>query len=215
MSKLFYNLGIWKTVIEFVKQLWDAFAMLFVVLDSVGNVPLFYALTPKISEKEREKIFAKSVLIASLLLVLFALTGEAILRYYGVSVSDFKIAGGILLFLIAIQGMFGRIEAELLRTEDVVVVPMATPLLAGPGSIYTVVYLSAAYGLLPTLFSIALNTALAYLVLSKSSLLLAKAGRNTILALARIFSLLLGVIAVSIIRSGLVEVLKTLTESGI
>lgn len=202
-------------MIEFVKQLWDAFAMLFVVLDSVGNVPLFYALTPKISEKEREKIFAKSVLIASLLLVLFALTGEAILRYYGVSVSDFKIAGGILLFLIAIQGMFGRIEAELLRTEDVVVVPMATPLLAGPGSIYTVVYLSAAYGLLPTLFSIALNTALAYLVLSKSSLLLAKAGRNTILALARIFSLLLGVIAVSIIRSGLVEVLKTLTESGI
>ncbi|MEM1848611.1 MAG: MarC family protein, partial [Thermofilaceae archaeon] len=193
-----------------LKQLWDSFAMLFIVLDSVGNVPIFYALTSTLSEAERNRIFTKSIVIASIMLLTFALTGGAILDYYGVSMADFRIAGGLVLLLIALFGIFGRIEAETLRSEQVAVVPMATPLLAGPGSLYTVIYLSRVYGTAPTLASIVLNTLAAYAILRASGLILEKAGKNTVLALSRIFSLLLAVLAVSIIRSGFAEALAEL-----
>ncbi|MEM4548468.1 MAG: MarC family protein, partial [Thermofilaceae archaeon] len=194
-----------------LKQLWDSFAMLFIVLDSVGNVPIFYALTSTLSEAERNRIFTKSIVIASIMLLTFALTGGAILDYYGVSMADFRIAGGLVLLLIALFGIFGRIEAETLRSEQVAVVPMATPLLAGPGSLYTVIYLSRVYGTAPTLASIVLNTLAAYAILRASGLILEKAGKNTVLALSRIFSLLLAVLAVSIIRSGFAEALAELS----
>lgn len=194
-----------------LKQLWDSFAMLFIVLDSVGNVPIFYALTSTLSEAERYRIFTKSIVIASLMLLTFALTGGAILDYYGISMADFRIAGGLVLLLIALFGIFGRIEAETLRSEQVAVVPMATPLLAGPGSLYTVIYLSRVYGTAPTLASIVLNTLAAYAILRASGLILEKAGKNTVLALSRIFSLLLAVLAVSIIRSGFAEALAELS----
>ncbi|MEM2617573.1 MAG: MarC family protein [Thermofilaceae archaeon] len=194
-----------------LKQLWDSFAMLFIVLDSVGNVPIFYALTSTLSEAERYRIFTKSIVIASLMLLTFALTGGAILDYYGISMADFRIAGGLVLLLIALFGIFGKIEAETLRSEQVAVVPMATPLLAGPGSLYTVIYLSRVYGTAPTLASIVLNTLAAYAILRASGLILEKAGKNTVLALSRIFSLLLAVLAVSIIRSGFAEALAELS----
>jgi len=192
-------------VIDQVRPWLDAVATLFVVFDSLGNIPIFYALTAGMSEEERERVFAKSVVVASTLLLLFTLAGTSILDYYGVSFSDFKVAGGLVLLTIALQGMLGRIEAEALRTEEVAIVPMATPLLAGPGSMYTVVYLSRVYGLAPTIFSIAANTFIAYLVLAKSGAILSRIGKNAVLALSRILSLLLAAIAVSMIRSGLAE----------
>lgn len=194
-----------------LKQLWDSFTMLFIVLDSVGNVPIFYALTSTLSEVERNRIFTRSVVIASLMLLIFALTSGAVLDYYSISMADFRIAGGLVLLLIALFGIFGRIEAETLRSEQVAIVPMATPLLAGPGSLYTVIYLSKVYGAAPTLISIALNTLAAYAILRASGLILEKVGKNTVLALSRIFSLLLAVLAVSIMRSGFVEVLAELS----
>jgi len=197
-----------------VREYWDAFVMLFIVLDSVGNIPIFYALTGNMKEWERRRVFAKSVLIASTLLVFFTLFGYSFFTYYNVTFTDFKIAGGILLLLLALEGLVGRVEAETLRSEDVAVVPMATPLLAGPGSIYVVMYLDSVYGTLPTLASIALNTLIAYAILSGSHHIIGKAGKNTVLVLARIFSLLLAVLAVSMIRSGLEDALREVLSRG-
>ncbi len=191
-----------------MRDYWDAFIMLFIVLDSVGNIPIFYTLTSNMSEEERKKVFAKSVLVASLLLLFFTLFGYSFFAYYNVTFTDFKIAGGILLLLLALEGLIGKVEAETLRSEDVAVVPMATPLLAGPGSIYVVMYLHKVYGLLPTLASIALNTLIAYAILSGSDTIVSKVGKNTVIVLARIFSLLLAVLAVSMIRSGFEEALR-------
>ena len=194
------------------EALWRSFVMLFLVLDPVGNVPLFFALTSGFSEEEREKVFAESVLVASALLVAFVALGPPLLERYGVEMSDFKVAGGLVLLLVALMGMFGRLEAEQLRGEAVAVVPMATPLLAGPGSMYTVVYLARVYGFAPALLSVALNTAAAYFILRASRLILRKVGRNAILALARVLSLLLAAIAVSLIRSGVAEALAELSR---
>lgn len=197
-----------------MREYWDSFIMLFIVLDSVGNIPIFYSLTSGMGNIERKRVFANSVVVASALLVFFALFGYSFLSYYNVSFTDFKIAGGILLLFLALEGVVGRLEAEALRSEDVTVIPMATPLLAGPGSIYVVMYLDAVYGALPTLASIALNTIVAYAVLSGSGFVIEKLGRNTVLVLARILSLLLAVLAVSMIRSGVEEIAVEILGRG-
>jgi multiple antibiotic resistance protein len=193
-----------------LKEVWDSFVMLFIVLDSVGNVPIFYSLTSGMRASERKRVFLKSMLIASLLLVFFTLFGYSFLAYYNVSLADFKIAGGVILFVIGVGGIFGKIEAEMLRSEELAVVPMATPLLAGPGSIYMVMYLNNTFGLAPTLLSILLNTVAGYIILANSNILLEKAGKNTVLAVSRIFSLFLAVLAVSFIRSGIEEALRSM-----
>jgi multiple antibiotic resistance protein len=193
-----------------LKEVWDSFVMLFIVLDSVGNVPIFYSLTSGMRASERNRVFLKSMLIASLLLVFFTLFGYSFLAYYNVSLADFKIAGGVILFVIGVGGIFGKIEAEMLRSEELAVVPMATPLLAGPGSIYMVMYLNNTFGLAPTLLSILLNTVAGYIILANSNILLEKAGKNTVLAVSRIFSLFLAVLAVSFIRSGIEEALRSM-----
>ncbi len=192
------------------KPYWDAFIALFIVFDSVGNIPIFYSLTRNIREEERDKIFLKSVAVASALLIFFMLFGYSFLQYYGVTISDFKIAGGLLLLLIAVEGLLGHVEAEQIQVEDIAIVPMATPLLAGPGSIYMVMYLNTVYGPLPTLTSIAANTLLAYILLKYSKHILRHVGRNSILVISKVFSLLLAVIAVSMMRGGVEEIVEAL-----
>ena len=186
-----------------IKPFWDSFITLFIVFDSVGNVPIFYSLTSHMEPEKRRKIFHKSVQIAFTLLAFFTLFGFSFLEYYGVTLADFQIAGGILLLILAIEGIMGRIEAEQIRSEDVAVVPMATPLLAGPGSIYVVMYTSTVYGWIPTLTSIALNTGIALLLLRYSETILNKAGKNLLLVISKLFALTLAVIAVSMIREGI------------
>lgn len=91
----------------------------------------------------------------------------------------------------------------MLRGEDIAIVPMATPLLAGPGSIYVVMYLYTKYGIVPTLFSIIANTLFAFIMLKYSNFLLNKLGKNVILVFSRIMSFLLSVIAVTMLREGI------------
>jgi len=182
----------------------DAFLTLFIVFDAIGNIPIFYSLTTHLKLSEKIRVFTRSVIIASFLLVFFMFFGKFFLDYYKVTLNDFKIAGGILLLIIAIEGIFGRVEAEMLRGEDIAIVPMATPLLAGPGSIYVVMYLYTRYGLLPTLFSIVANSLFAFILLKYSNFLLSKLGKNVILVFSRIMSFLLSVIAVTMLREGII-----------
>ena len=181
--------------------------MLFVVFDTIGNIPIFYSLTKDMEERERWRIFTKSLVIASSLLFFFMIFGWGFLAYYGITLDDFRIAGGILLLIIAVQEVLGRVEAQTIESEDIAVVPMATPLWAGPGSIYTVIYLTALYGYLPTLISILLNALVALILLRISDTLLSKVGKNLIMVLSKLMGLILAVIAVSMIRQGVLNLL--------
>lgn len=126
-----------------------SFVTLFVVIDPVGLAPIFIALTPGMSAAERSRVGRRAVIISAILLTLFGLVGEALLTGIGISISAFRIAGGLLLFLTALDMLFER------RTErregqkndgppenDPSVFPLATPLLAGPGSLATMVLLA-------------------------------------------------------------------------
>ena len=127
-------------------QIISAIVTLFVVIDPVGLAPLFIALTRDMTPQRRRRIGWRALAIAAVLLTLFGLAGESILTVIGISLPAFRIAGGMLLFLTALDMLFER------RTErregqardddhDPSVFPLATPLLAGPGALATMILL--------------------------------------------------------------------------
>jgi len=179
-----------------------AILMLFVVLDPPGNAPLFYFFTRSMDPRKRIETIRTSIVVASLILIMFALAGELILRYFGITVNDFRIAGGIILFIYAVMGVLGKSLAEEVRGEDIAVVPLAMPLLAGPGSITVVIYLRYVYGLPVTLMSIGINMVLSWLLLENGEKLLRFLGRRGSIILDKTMSILLAAYSIAMIREG-------------
>lgn len=129
-----------------------AFVALFVIIDPIGLAPLFVALTAGQTRRERRAVAIRACLVALALLTLFGLAGEAVLAFLGISMPAFRMAGGILLFLTALDMLFerrgqrrkGTADAE--HPSDPSVFPLAIPLIAGPGAITTMILLAGAEG---------------------------------------------------------------------
>jgi len=182
-----------------------AILMLFVVLDPPGNAPLFYFFTRSMDPRKRIETIRTSIVVATIVLVMFALVGELVLKYFGITVNDFRIAGGTILFIYAVMGILGKSLAEEVRGEDIAVVPLAVPLLAGPGSITVVIYLRYVYGLTVTILSIAINMVLSWLLLENGERLLRLLGRRGSVILDKIMSILLAAYSVAMIREGVLS----------
>lgn len=131
-------------------ELITAFVTLFVIIDPIGLAPLFVALTTGEDAARRRGIAIRACLISLGLLVLFGLLGEAVLGFAGISLAAFRIAGGILLFLTALDMLFERRtkrrKGQASAADDPSVFPLATPLIAGPGSIATIILLTGNAG---------------------------------------------------------------------
>ncbi len=126
-----------------------AFVTLFVIIDPIGLAPLFAAMTQGMPARQRRSIAIRACLVSVALLTLFGLAGEAVLGFLGISMAAFRIAGGILLFLTALDMLFERRTQRRQSTadaepdsEDPSVFPLAIPLIAGPGSIATMILLT-------------------------------------------------------------------------
>ncbi len=182
----------------------SAILMLFVVLDAPGNAPLFYFFTKDMEPYKRVKTIRKSIIIAGFILLLFTLAGDYILRYFNITVNDFRIAGGIILFIYAVLGILGHTEAETITSEEVAVVPLATPLLAGPGAITVIIYLKYSMGLLITLVSLVINLVIAWLLLENGGKLLEYLGKHGSMALSKILAILLAAYSIAMIREGII-----------
>jgi multiple antibiotic resistance protein len=124
----------------------SAFVTLFVIIDPIGLAPLFVALTQGASDRHRRAIAIRALVIGAGLLTLFGLLGEAVLGFVGISMPAFRIAGGILLFLTALDMLFERRtkrrEDQATHVDDPSVFPLATPLIAGPGALATMILLT-------------------------------------------------------------------------
>ncbi|MEM0197998.1 MAG: MarC family protein [Fervidicoccaceae archaeon] len=180
--------------------------MLFIILDPIGNAPLFYGYTKDMEEGERRRTILNSIIIAVSLLIFFAFFGEPFFRYFGITTSDFRIAGGIILFVYGLWGVFGNTEVELVKERDsLAIVPLATPLLAGPGSITTVIYIKYSWGLSTSLLAILIDGLIALLILLAGEKLFNLFGRKGSIFLIKLFSMILLAIAVGMIRQGIVE----------
>ena len=123
-----------------------SFVTLFVIIDPIGLMPIFIAFTPGMTAQQRRMVAFRACIIAFFILALFAFFGEAVLGFVGISMAAFKIAGGILLFLTALDMLFERRqerrEGRVTDLPDPSVFPLAIPMIAGPGSIATVILLS-------------------------------------------------------------------------
>lgn len=192
-----------------------AFATLFVVMDPIGLTPLFLALTQGMNRHQRRVIALRAALVAGLLLTLFAFLGENVLGFLGISMAAFRISGGILLLLTALDMLFERrnkrrkdqTETKVDADEDPSVFPLAMPLMAGPGAIATIILLSGqGDGLSSTVLALAamFTVLLITLVLFFSATLMERFLKETgITVLTRLLGMLLAALAVQFVLDGL------------
>ena len=189
----------------------EAFVLLFAVMDALGTVPIFIGLTQDFAD-HRRRIVKQAVVISTAILVVFALFGWLIFEAFGITIDDFRVAGGIILFLVAVDHLRGEdSRSKGLEPSDIAAFPLATPLLAGPGAISTVIIISASpYSPFLALVVILLNSLLAYLILSGSHWVGRFLGPNGTNALSRITALLIAALAVSFVVTGATNIIAAL-----
>jgi len=182
-----------------------SFVALFIITDSVGNLPFFLGLTEGETQAEQRKTFTTALLTGFVILIGFIFLGNALLALFNVTLDDFRIAGGVLLFWIAIEIMLrGRINIE--HKEDMGVVPLGSPLLVGPGAITTSLVLLQLYGYAVAISAIVACFAVIWLVLYFADAIHAVLGRNGSLILTKVASILIAAIAVQFIRQGITAI---------
>ena len=201
-----------------------SFTTIFVIVSPIEATLVFVTLTTTMNSEERCRIYRRTTLVAFAIAILFSLTGDAVLRIFGITVDGLRVAGGILLFLMAIDMLRGVrqqncvTEAELLDAHhraDVSIFPLAIPLLTGPGLITTVIVLMGTAdgftekGML--LLAICL-TFLATFVILKFSVYIDRAlGITGIMVITRIMGMILGAMAVNFVATGAWNLYRTMT----
>jgi multiple antibiotic resistance protein len=193
-----------------------AFSMIFFIVDPLGNIPVFLALTEEASPAERNRTARRASIVTLLILLLFAFIGEWILRLFRVTISSFQIAGGILIFIIALSMLQARRsraksspeeEHGRLQQEDISIFPLAIPMLSGPAAITTVmvlINLSASFTQrMIVILAIILTSLCCYFIMKESGRLLRVLRKTGINVLTRLMGLLLAVIAVQFVINGI------------
>jgi multiple antibiotic resistance protein len=189
-------------MMEFVDQFLRAFVAMFIITDSIGNLPFFIGLTEDMTVKERRDIFNTAIVTGALLLAVFVFTGSIIFNLFALTLDDMRIAGGILLLLIAIEIMVkGRIVVE--HKEDVGVVPLGCPLLVGPGAITSALVMIHVYNFYAVLAGIIACFFFIWLTLHFAENLYGLLGRNGALIITKIAAILIAAISIQFIRQGI------------
>ncbi|WP_458747301.1 MarC family protein [Candidatus Nitrosocosmicus sp. T] len=177
---------------------------LFAVINPIGTIPLFASMTQKMQKVERDRILKTTVITASVLLMIFAVAGTQILSIFGITISSFMIAGGILLFVVSIELLtHGGWRFGGTVSDESGVVPLAFPLLAGPGAITTVILSFQTSGLIVTILSIAIVMGITFVVFFLTGNIYSILGRRGSLIITRIFAVLIAAIAVQYVVDGL------------
>ncbi len=177
---------------------------LFVVINPIGTIPLFASITQKMQKKESNAVLKTTVITAGALLMIFAAVGTQILSIFGITISSFMIAGGILLFVVSIELLtHGGWRFGGTVSDESGVVPLAFPLLAGPGAITAVILSYQTAGLVVTMLSIAIVIGITYLVFYLTGTIYKILGKRGSLIVTRIFAVLVAAIAVQYIVDGL------------
>ena len=184
-----------------------SFTTLFVALDIVGVLPLYLSITNSASEVERKRIVNVSMCVAFALAVTFLFLGRALFRHLGIGIPDFKIAGGLILLLIALADLLGGPSTHLQSSGQTGIVPLAVPLITGPAILTTLILQADTVGYPITLAALVSNFFIAWIILRKVHLVTRYLGKDGTVVLSKIAALLLAAIAVSMIRSGVFELI--------
>lgn len=207
-------------ILSSLSYMFNTFVSVFVMVDPLAAVPIYLVLTERFTADGVRKIRRKGVIVASAILFIFALTGMGILNFFGISMASLQIAGGILLLMFSIEHMSGpekinhEEEDEGLHRDEISVVPLAMPLLAGPGAISTIVVQSTratdAFNLGLLIVAICLVMAVTYVILKFSRYLYKVLGKTGLNLIGRIMGILVAAIAIEFVITGLREVFPNL-----
>jgi len=182
------------------------FIILFVVIDPPGNIPIFIAVTKGMQKEERKRELNQAVIVATILLLVFAFLGKLLLDTLGISLNSFMIAGGILLLLISFDLLRGEHRFGVLGESEVGVgaVPIGTPLLAGPGAITAVMVIIQSSGTAVVLVSIFCAIIATRLLLGQSERVYDIMGKVGSEVLSRVVGIIIAAIAIQFIGSGII-----------
>ncbi len=194
------------------KEFLLSFTAVFVALDIVGILPLYLGLTQKMSETARRDVVNTSMLVAFIVALVFVFLGSSIFHFIGITVFDFKVAGGLVLLLVSLADLLGGPETLRHQSGNTGVVPLAVPLITGPGVLTTLILQVGFFGYTITLLALVSNYLLGWFLLRKSEKVTHWIGKDGTVVISKIAALLLAAIAVSMIRGGIFDAIHVFNE---
>jgi multiple antibiotic resistance protein len=190
---------------EFISALVPATIALFIIVDPFGNIPIFIGLTEKIEPAGRRRVFNVATLVGVVLLLFFAFLGQEVFAIFGLSIYAFEIAGGILLLIIAIRILVtgsSSSQTNLESPESLGAVPIAMPLLVGPGAITTTIFNLQSYGTLVAIVAVIIVLSVTWVILRFINGIYRVLGKTGSVVIARVMALLIAGIAIQYILTG-------------
>ena len=188
---------------DFITEFVKAAIALFIIVDPLGNIPIFVGLTEKLGETQRQRVFNVAILVGVVLLLVFAFTGLEILNIFGLSIYSFEVAGGILLLIISIRILVsGSFHEGTESPESIGAVPIAMPLLVGPGAITTTIFNLQAYGIMVTILAVVVVLAVTWVILRFMHRIYRFLGKTGAIVIARVMALFIAAIAIQYILTG-------------
>ncbi len=193
-------------MMEVLKPYILSFIPLFVAVDAIANIPIFLSLVGHDSKAHRNRVIRDTVITATAVAIVFMFIGTWIFSLLGITIPDFQIAGGALLFIIAVRLLMTGMQKNLLtdgHDKDIGVVPLGTPLITGPAVLTTTLMMMNSFGVVPTLVALILNMLFVWVTLARADLIIKIMGPSGTRAFSKIMYILLAAIAVMMIRHGI------------
>lgn len=189
----------------FIEAFFLSFIPLFVAMEPIGLIPIFVSLTRGMDEGQKRSVLFHSVLTAAAITLAFLVVGRGVFILLGITVTDFQIAGGLILLSIAIVDIVhtARLSPAQAPSPGVGIVPIGTPLIAGPAALTTILMLSELYGFTITLAALIANLFIVWAAFLSSERIMGYIGEKGALGISKVISLLLAAIAVMMIRRGI------------
>ncbi|MBI2400031.1 MAG: MarC family protein [Deltaproteobacteria bacterium] len=192
-------------ILKMLEPFFLAFIPLFVAMEPIGLIPMYASLTSRMDSQQKRSVLFHSTITAAAITLAFLLVGKGIFILLGITIPDFQIAGGLILLSIAIVDIVSTARLAPLSAvmEGVGVVPIGTPLIAGPAALTTILMLSELYGFTVTLVAPLVNLFIVWATFLSAEAIINRIGEKGALAASKVISLLLAAIAVMMIRRGI------------
>lgn len=196
------------------EKITTAFIPLFFAIDAIGILPIYMSMTKEVFVDKRKNIVNQATATGFLIAVIFMYFGREIFKFLGITIPDFRIAGGILLIIFAITDLLfsDKNNTRTAPSDSMGIVPIGMPLIIGPGVLTTVLLSVGANGYTATLIALILNMLIVWFVFTYSDSVIKLVGESGATAIGKVFSLLLAAIAIMMIRLGITEVIANMPK---
>lgn len=193
---------------DWPRAFFEVFLPLFVTIDAFGLVPVFLGVTGRMTAARRREVTFQAVAAATVLSIGFMFAGNALFQFLGITDNDFRIAGGVILLVLAVIDLLIPGKPAVQEDQTVGLVPLAMPLIAGPATLTTVLVLRGKHGAPLTVLSLAVNFGILLVVLLAAGRIARLVGSNALRAVSKLVMVLLAAIAVNFIRTGIMAALE-------